>query len=89
MRQIYDQLENIRRRWLFSTDSDQRSRYRDRYLRAANAADRYVNNITSQRSYQIARRSGPMRTAEDYNAAQDRADRLRFSRRTYMGLNNG
>lgn len=90
MRQIYDQLDNIRRQWIFGDTRGARDNVNyQRYRRAVVAAERYVDNITNTDRYSRAYRSGPRRTAEDFNSARDRADRLQFSRRTYMGLNNG
>jgi len=64
-------------------------RNRGRMLRAEAAADRYARNIANQASYLGAARSGPRRTAEDFNNARRKADSIKFSRSTYMGLNNG
>lgn len=64
------------------------SRNRNRMLSAEAAADRYVRNIASQPGYLNAARSGPRRTAEDFNAARRRADSIKYSRSVYMGLNN-
>ena len=61
-------------------------RNRARLNRAYAAADRYIANIQDMPSYDRAYYSGPRQTAEDFNAAMNRADNIRYARSTYMGI---
>ena len=86
MSDIYRQVDNIYRRAQFSDDPTRNLR---RARVAGAAADRYVRNITNQKSYDRAYHSGPRNTAQQVNDAIRKADHIKYSRSTYMGLNNG
>lgn len=89
MNDIYTQLDRINRAYMMQPTASDMRRNRGRMLRAEAAADRYARNIANQASYLGAARSGPRRTAEDFNNARRKADSIKYSRSTYMGLNNG
>ena len=79
-------MDNIYRRAQFSDDPIRNLR---RARVAGAAADRYTRNIANTASYTRAYNSGPRATAQDFNDARRKADSVKYSRSTYMGLNNG